>query len=76
MIVPPSSLTACCELAAGVALVADDRLAAVEGAGQQWQRHLAFGSVGGDERGARGVPSGAQSRCSLMPQNQREWLVQ
>src|SRR5215212_5165760 len=39
------------ELAAGVALVADDRLAAAQAARAQRQRDLALGPVGGDQRG-------------------------
>ena len=62
------------ELAAGIALVADDRLAAAQARGQQRERDLALGPVGGDSAAARGVPSGAQTRCRRMPQNQREWL--
>src|SRR3954469_22521364 len=42
------------ELAAGVAFVADDGFAAVEAAGQQRQRDLAFGAVGSDECGRLG----------------------
>src|SRR5262245_63258871 len=38
-----------CELPAGVALVADDRLAAAQAAGEQRQRDLALGPVGCDE---------------------------
>src|SRR5215208_90939 len=39
------------ELAAGVALVANDRLAAAQAAREQRQRDLALGPVGGDQRG-------------------------
>jgi hypothetical protein len=59
-------------LAPGVAFVADDGFAAVEAAGQQWQRDLAFGTVGSNECGRLGGASRAQTRCSLIPQNQRE----
>jgi len=62
------------ELAAGVALVADDRFAAVKGSGEEGQRDFAFGTV--TRLAARGVPSKAHTRCSLIPQNQREWLLQ
>src|SRR5439155_15120463 len=51
------------ELAAGVALVADDRFTAGERARQQRQRDLALGTVGRDQR--RG-PRGAIGRASEM----------
>jgi hypothetical protein len=41
-------------LAPRVAFVADDGFAAVEAAGQQWQRDLAFGAVGSNECGRLG----------------------
>src|SRR4051812_8490871 len=44
------------ELAAGVALVADDRLAAGERARQQRQRDLALGPVSGDQGSRAGCP--------------------
>jgi hypothetical protein len=56
------------ELAAGVALVTDDRLSSAEGLREDRESDLALGPVGADERGARGVPSGAQTRCRRMPQ--------
>jgi len=37
------------ELAAGVALVAEDRLATVKGSGEEGQRDFAFGTVGSDQ---------------------------
>jgi hypothetical protein len=64
------------ELSAGVALVTDDRLASLERPGEQRQRDLAFGPVSRDERGGPRCAVGAQTRCSLRPQNQREWLLQ
>jgi hypothetical protein len=62
------------EVAAGVALVADDQLAAMQPDLKQPQRDVALLLIGrGEDRRAR-VPSAAQSRCSRIPQNQREWL--
>lgn len=62
------------ELAAGVALVADDLLAATQGLRQEERRSAT--SRSGWSAGARiealGVPSGAQQRCRRMLQNQRE----
>src|SRR5215212_1713200 len=49
------------ELLAGVALVADDRLAAAQAPGQQRQRDLAFGAVGwGECRCSRGAVGAAE----------------
>ena len=62
------------ELCAGVALVADDGLAAVESDGEQTQCDVAFLLSAEARIAARGVPSGAARRCRRMPQNQRLWL--
>ena len=64
------------ELFAGVALVGDDRLAAAQADRQQAQRDVAFFWSAGARIAARGVPSGAASRCSRIPQNHRLWLRQ
>jgi len=57
------------ELAAGFAFVADDRLAAVEGPREQWQRDLAFGTVSRDEGGStRGSVGGAEQVQSQTPE--------
>ena len=62
------------ELAAGVALVGDDRFSAVKSDRQQAERDLAFFLVGWrEDRGARGAVRAAR-RCRRIPQNQREWL--
>jgi hypothetical protein len=62
------------ELGAGVALVADDRLAAPQGAGEQPARDAAFSVVGRgeDDRADRAVRRAEQ--CRRVPQNQSEWL--
>ena len=62
------------ELAAGVALVADDRLAAASARGRSVSAISRSGWSAETSAAARGVPSGAQARCSRIPQNQREWL--
>ncbi len=62
------------EGAAGVAFVADDRLAASQRAWQQRQRDLALGAVGGDDgRRAWGAVGGA-GQVQAHARNQREWL--
>ena len=64
------------ELAAGVAFVADDRLAAVKGPRKQRQRDLAFGTVSRDEGGSTWGAVGGAEQMQRRPQNQREWLLQ
>ena len=55
------------ELFAGVALVGDDRLSAAQADRQQAQHDVAFFWSAGARIAARGVPSGAASRCSRIP---------
>ncbi len=62
------------ELAAGVALVTNDRLAAGECAWQQRERDLPLGPVGGDQGGCARCPIGCAGEMQSPPQNQREWL--
>jgi hypothetical protein len=65
------------ELSSGIPFVGRDHLTAVPPDRQQSQRDVAFLLVAAGARiAARGVPSGAASRCRRMPQNQREWLRQ
>ncbi|MET1010275.1 MAG: hypothetical protein ABWY96_09515 [Gaiellaceae bacterium] len=42
--------------------------------GQERERYLPLGSVGGDERGRPRGPVGCAGQMERMPQNQREWL--
>ena len=57
------------ELAAGVALVAEQCFAAVAlAAGEQFESDLALVALGEASASARGVPSGAKIACSRKPQ--------
>jgi hypothetical protein len=64
------------ELAAGVALVADNRFAACERARLQGQSDLPLGAVGGNERGCPRRAVGGASEVQPHPPNQREWLLE
>src|SRR5215218_6189886 len=57
------------ELAAGVALVADDRLAPGSACGNSLSATSRSGRSAATSAAAHGVPSGAQARCSRAPQN-------
>jgi hypothetical protein len=70
---PANDGNARAELAAGLALVRDDHLAACQRAGKKGERDHALGPVAETSAAARGVPSGAQARCKRQPENQREW---
>jgi hypothetical protein len=60
------------EVAAGVALVADHQLAAVQPDLEHAKRDVALLLWRGEDRRS-GVPSGAANRCRRMPQNLRLW---
>jgi hypothetical protein len=62
------------ELAASVALVGDDHLAALQADRQSRSATSPSLWSAGAGIAARGVPSGAANRCRRMAQNQRECL--
>ena len=63
-----------CELATGVAFVADDRLAAVERPREQLERCFTLGAVGADQGCGSGGAVGGAGEVEPHSQNQREWL--